>query len=200
MRSADLEAELLRESVGEHGQRAGQTEIVERLGSQLDRDPPHVVQAVADGVLEGERPRPRGPAVPATRSAERPQQHRGELLADLVVQLLGDPQPLSLLGAEHAAGGLPPLGLQAREHLVEGQRELRPPQRWPRGARHPLTQIREIDLPGERGQRLNRARSRCAAGRRSRARPGDRREHHQHLSVEGERRRPFPARAPRSSP
>jgi hypothetical protein len=46
-----LEAELLGEPIREHGQGAGQAEVVERLRSQLDRDPAHVLEARADRVL-----------------------------------------------------------------------------------------------------------------------------------------------------
>jgi hypothetical protein len=37
------------------------------------------------------------------------QQHRGQRLANLVVQLSGDPQPLGLLRGEHSSGRLTPL-------------------------------------------------------------------------------------------
>ena len=44
----------------------------------------------------------------------------GQRLADLVVQLAGDPQPLGLLGGEGAVGAVAPLGLDPVEHRVEG--------------------------------------------------------------------------------
>ena len=44
--------------------------------------------------------------------AREAQQHGGELLTDLVVQLLGDPQTLGLLGAQDASGRLTTLVLE----------------------------------------------------------------------------------------
>ena len=47
------------------------------------------------------------------------EQHRGQRLADLVVQLLGDPAPLGLLRRQRAGVARRPLGLQPVEHGVE---------------------------------------------------------------------------------
>ena len=91
----------------------------------------------------------------ARLDASEPEQHGGQLLADLVVELLRDPQPLGLLSFEHPPGGLATFGLQPVEHLVEGQRELA---RFRGGLRagHPLTGPGEVDPPRQRGQRLER--------------------------------------------
>ena len=48
----------------------------------------------------------------------------GQRLADLVVQLAGDAQPLGLGGRERAAGAALALGLEAVEHVVEGRGQL----------------------------------------------------------------------------
>ena len=72
------------------------------------------------------------------------QQRAGQLLSDLVMQLLSDPQALGLLSGEHPAGCLAALGLEAIEHLVERLGELAR-----LGVRircgHPLAGIREVD-------------------------------------------------------
>ena len=126
------------------------------------------------------------------------EQHRGQLLADLVVQLQRDAQPLGLLGLEHPAGGLAPLGLQAGQHLVEGERQLAR-LRGGAGAGHAGAGPREVDAPRQRGQRLQRADDppqhdevdeRHQHERRRRARPPRRRR----------TRRTCAARGPRASP
>src|SRR5690349_16228788 len=47
------------------------------------------------------------------------QQHPGERLAELLVQLAGDPPALGLLCRHRAAGAVAALALQAVEHVVE---------------------------------------------------------------------------------
>ena len=53
------------------------------------------------------------------------QHDAGERLADAVVELLRDAQPLALLGGQRAADAVAPLGLEAVEHVVERGGELR---------------------------------------------------------------------------
>ena len=45
------------------------------------------------------------------------QQHPGQELADLVVQVAGDADPLGLLGGEHAPAALLALALEPVEHV-----------------------------------------------------------------------------------
>jgi len=71
------------------------------------------------------------------------EQHRGQALADLVVQLLGDSQPLGLLRLERAARALAPFVLEAFDHLVEGGGEL-VGLRGRTAHRHPLTGIERV--------------------------------------------------------
>ena len=52
------------------------------------------------------------------------EQHGGQRLADLVVQLLGDAAPLALLRGQRAGAAGGPLGLQPVEHGVEGGDQL----------------------------------------------------------------------------
>ena len=56
------------------------------------------------------------------------------------MELLGDPQPLVFLRAEHPPGRFTLFRLQPREHLVERDREL-PRFRARLGARHALPQL-----------------------------------------------------------
>ena len=91
-----LESESLGEALAQDGERALEPEVVKRLGSQLDRDPPHVLEASANRALNLS-----DVVTQARRDAgldpREPEQDRGQLLPDLVVQLLCDPQPLGLL-------------------------------------------------------------------------------------------------------
>jgi hypothetical protein len=48
------------------------------------------------------------------------QQHAGQKLTDLVVQVAGDPDTFGLLRGEHPPGASLPLALETVEHLVEG--------------------------------------------------------------------------------
>ena len=152
---ADGDAGPLGEALAQHRQGADQPQVVQRFGAQLQGDPPHVLQAGADGLLDVLD-------IPAQRlggQAADPgeaEQHRGQLLADLVVQFQGDPQPLGLLGLEHPAGGLAALGLQAGQHLVEGERQLTR-LRGGAGAGHAGAGPREVHAPRQRGQGLQGA-------------------------------------------
>ena len=51
-----------------------------------------------------------------------PQQDPGQRLVDLVVEVLGDPRALLLLGAQHGAAGLAALVLEPAHHAVEVRR------------------------------------------------------------------------------
>ena len=70
----------------------------------------------------GRRSRPRLGHV-AGGAAEL-QHDAGQRLADAVVELLRDAQPLALLRGQRAADAVAALGLEPLEHLVEGGREL----------------------------------------------------------------------------
>ena len=149
------QAGALGEPFAQDGERALESEVVERLGSQLDRDPPYILEAAAHGALD------LGDVVAQlawdprldTRQSE---QHRGELLPDLVVQLLRDPQALGFLAGEDPPGGIPALGLEAGEHLVERRGQLARLGCRVRN-RHPLGGVGEIDPPGQGGQRFDGA-------------------------------------------
>src|SRR5204863_9437789 len=121
--AAHVEAAALREALGEGNERAGRAEVVERLRPQLARDAAHVLERGTRGLLRLEQLGPELWVGVASAAAEL-EQHRGERLPHLVMKLLGDPQPLALLRGEHAAGGVPALVLEAREHLVEGGGQL----------------------------------------------------------------------------
>ena len=122
MLPAHVDARAPAEAVAERRERARQTEVRERLRTQLAGDPAHVLEARAHGLLRvGELDAALAEA--SLRAAEL-EQHGGERLAHLVVQLLRDAQPLGLVGGEHAARRARALLLEALEHLVEGEREL----------------------------------------------------------------------------
>ena len=83
----------------------------------------------------------------------------GQRLADLVVQLAGDPAALALQHAQRLARALAPLGLQPIEHLVERLRERRDV-RLPIDG-HPLAG-RERVMPAHRlGELVERAERRA---------------------------------------
>ena len=152
---ADPDARPLREPLAQDGQRADQAQVVERLGPQFQGDAPHVLQAGAHRLLDvldvaAQR------VVEQAADAGEAEQHRSQLLADLVMQLQCDPQALGLLGREHTPGRLAALGLQAGEHLVEGEGQLAG-LRGGGGARHAGAGSCEVDAAGQRGERLQRA-------------------------------------------
>jgi len=91
----------------------------------------------------------------APLDAAQLQQHRGQRLPDLVVQLLRDAQPLRLVRREDAARGLLPLLLEPGKHLVERQRQLAGLGRR-LGFGDALAGAGEVDAPRERVQRLQR--------------------------------------------
>ena len=83
----------------------------------------------------------------------------GQRLADLVVQLAGDPAALALEHAQRLTRALAPLGLQPIEHLVERLRQRRDI-RLPIDG-HPLAR-REWIVPAHRlGQLIERAEDRA---------------------------------------
>ena len=92
--SAATHHECVRPLAHEARQRRGQAEIVEHGGPQL---PGEKVELVVDLLGERQRARPgpsrgaRGRAVPLER-----QPQRGQLLAELIVQVARDPRPLVL--------------------------------------------------------------------------------------------------------
>ena len=149
-----LEARPLGEPLTEHGQRALEPEVVQRLGPQFDGDAPQILEAAAHRVLHLEQALAQLVGDAALHARER-EQHGGQLLADLVVQLLRDSQTLCLLAVEHASGRLTALCLQPRQHLVERDRQL-PGLGGGGGRGHPLARRGEVDAARERGQRDKR--------------------------------------------
>ena len=98
-------------------QRIHEPEVVERLGSEFAPDPPHVLEARERRFADVHQRIPlRGRL---TRRALGPQRDRGQGLTDLIVQFAGDPDPLLLLGGQHAPAALAPLALEPVEHLVQ---------------------------------------------------------------------------------
>ena len=119
----DLELGVLRDPLAEDAQRARQAEVVERLRPQHARDPAHLLEAVARGLLRLEHPlavRLRHVA----RGAAELQDDARQRLPDPVMELLGDAQALALLRGERTGDAVAALGLEALEHLVEGRGQL----------------------------------------------------------------------------
>ena len=114
---------MLGHALAEHAQRAGQPEVVERLRAQPARDPAHLLEAVARGLLRLEHALARRLGHVARGAAEL-QHDAGQALADAVVELLGDAQALALLRGQRAADAVAALGLEPLEHLVERGGEL----------------------------------------------------------------------------
>jgi hypothetical protein len=122
---ADRNGRLLRHAPGEAAQGAGEPEVVEQLRPKAAADLlPHRVERRPSGVLglpETGAQRGRGVRVHPLQL----EQHRGQHLADLVVQLARHPPPLVLLGGERPRGAQPSLVLEAPEHRVERGDQLR---------------------------------------------------------------------------
>jgi hypothetical protein len=113
--SIDEHAALPREARRQRVERARQTELHERVGPQVAGDPAHVLER-APGALA------RLLEVGLVGSPDRLidlQQDAGQRLAELVVQLAGQPAPLGLLSPHGAARAVAALVLQPVEHLVE---------------------------------------------------------------------------------
>ena len=105
----------------ERDQRVDQPQIVQRLRAQLAGDAADVVEAAVDRIDDlAQRLSLCGQLAGGAFGA---QGDGGQRLADLVVQLAGDAQPLGLLGGERTVGAVAPLGLDAVEHRVEGARQ-----------------------------------------------------------------------------
>ena len=114
----DDDAALIAERTRQLRQRADQSEVLEQFRPQLLRDPPHLLERATDGSLRlVDAPAP----TCAVGGAERVEleQHAGQHLPDLVVEVARDPHSLRLLGRQRAAAALATLGFQAIEHLIE---------------------------------------------------------------------------------
>ena len=88
--------------------------MLEHLRPQLAGDSPHLVERAADrllGLVDLVAMR----RAPLRRSSSV-QQHAGQHLPDLVVQVAGDADPLGLLRGEHAPAALLALALEPVEH------------------------------------------------------------------------------------
>ena len=156
--SLDLHLRLIAERGRQGGQRALQAEILERFGTQLPRDAANVLGAAAGGFAQLVELVPQ--VVRDPRGQPFDLQHgAGERLADLVVQLAGDPAALALQHAQRLTRAVATLGLQPIEHLVERLRQRRDV-RLPVD-RHPLPG-REWIVPAHRlGQLIERAEGRA---------------------------------------
>ena len=124
-------------------QRVDETQLVKRLRPKLARDASDVLEALLDYLGQlGELATLGVLLLCSVLSAKR---DRCQRLAELVVQLTGDPEALLLLRGEDPPGALAPLVLEPFEHLVE-----RPCQRQHLAARafesdRALTGAQEID-------------------------------------------------------
>lgn len=115
---------MLSDALAQGGEGARETEVVKCLWSQMlgdasDRVDPFPGSLARRMDLRSEL-RGRLPS-----QACELEQHRGERLADVVMQLLGDPQPLCLLRCDRSAGALPPFLLEIVKHLVVCESEVR---------------------------------------------------------------------------
>jgi transposase len=108
---------------GQRGEGADKAEVVQHAGAQAARDAAHLVQALPSRFLRVAQICAQGLGSQVTRPLEL-EQDRGQALAYLVVQLLGDAAPLSLLCRQRACGAGAPLRLQPVEHLVERRDQL----------------------------------------------------------------------------
>jgi hypothetical protein len=93
MRATTSSVERSAKALAEDRQRAHQAEVVERLRPQLDRDPANVLQARPSLLLDLDDVGAQRIGNAVLQSREH-QQHRGQLLTHLIMELLGDPQPL----------------------------------------------------------------------------------------------------------
>jgi hypothetical protein len=119
----DLQARVLGHALAQHVQGAGQPEVVERLGTQHAGDAADLLEAAARGLL-GLQDLRAGRVGRVLGGAAELEHHAGERLPDAVVELLGHPQALALLGLQRPPHALAALGLQAVEHLVERRGQL----------------------------------------------------------------------------
>ena len=87
---------------GQRGERTDQAEVVQHAGAQPARDAAHLVQAAAGGLLRLAQLGAQGLGRQVGGPLEF-EQDRGQALADLVVQFLGDAAPLGLLRRQRAA-------------------------------------------------------------------------------------------------
>nr|WP_232075726.1 hypothetical protein [Phytohabitans suffuscus] len=138
---------------GQGAQRADQAQLLQHPRAQPPGDTPDLVEAVAGGLLHLVQ-------LVAQRlgclvgDPLQLQDHGGQRLADLVVQLLGDAAPLPLLRREGAGGTRGALGLEAVEHRVERADQVGDPGvAGHRGARAGLEQVDGRHRAGEPLQR-----------------------------------------------
>ena len=181
----DVEAESLGEPLAQDGERALEPEVVERLGPQLDRDPPHVLEAAAHRALNLERRRlaarrERVPR-PAPGRAEPPSAPGPTWsCSSWAIRRRSASWPASTLpvASRRSASSRASISLNVNASSPASEAGV--------GRRHPLAVVGEIDAPGERRQRLHRTndaanqvhveRDRRSAARRSARRPPRRRE------------------------
>ena len=179
----DVEPRTARDVGAQRGDRAGQSEVVERHRAQLVADPPQILEALARQLLRvGQRLGllRRDPGLHPLQL----EHDSGQILPDLVMQLLRDPPALRLLCKQHAAGARPPLRLEPVERRVE---------RLDHGgdlggaaAFEPLAGIEHIDRPhliGEAAKRRQAEAEQRGVGDQHHGQPG-----RQHQQLVGRRR------------
>src|SRR5581483_7793510 len=103
----DADRRLLGEVLRQPLERRDEAEVVERLGPQLDREPPDVLQRRADEVAHlADRGAQRGLVLRLLEPAQA-EEDRRQRLARLVVQLTRETPPLELLRRDDALERVP---------------------------------------------------------------------------------------------
>ena len=98
----DRDRGLLGEGLGQALERGHEPEVVERLRAELDGEAPHVVERLDEQRAQARRRLARPGLVLGLLDRPQAEQHRGERLAGLVVQLARQPAPLELLRVDDA--------------------------------------------------------------------------------------------------
>ena len=137
-------------------QRGDQAVVVEHRGAQLTGERQQLLHRLAGQSLGLDQLALQLRRRLLDRRLE-PQRDRGQRLVDLVVEVLGDPPPLALLGLDRGPPGLPALGLEPRDHPPERAVEALDLGAVARGApTSPLLGIGEVDLLHRRDQLVER--------------------------------------------
>ena len=103
----DVQAARLRERLGKSLERRDEAEVVERLRSQLHREPPDVLERCDDELAEVGDGAAGLVVEPGLVDRAEPEQDRRQGLTRLVVQLAGEPASLQLLTGDDASERVP---------------------------------------------------------------------------------------------
>ena len=116
--AVDGDAGAVAEPTGQFGQCADQPEVIQQAWAQFLGDPGDLGDGGADGFL-GVAQLAAAAVGDAVVEAFQLHEHAGHGLADLVVQLGGNPTTFGLLGRDRPAGAVAAFGLEPGEHVVE---------------------------------------------------------------------------------